>query len=112
MCDGLHITCGEEGTFELPALDPFPGQKEERTYLRLEDVSGCAREHGAVDVEVGVGEGLVVHGDHLDAARPHAKRVEVGRVDPHARGVHPHQLKEETDVCELGPFLHCAVHVN
>ena len=62
------------------------------SYLRFEDVSGRAREHGAVHVEVGVGEGLVVHGDHLDAARPHAHGVEVGRVDPHARRVHSHQL--------------------
>ena len=74
----------------MTANDP----KHTALYLRLEDVSRRAREHGAVHVEVGVGEGLVVHGDHLDAARPHAHRVEVGRVYPHAGGVHPHQLQE------------------
>ena len=64
----------------------------DKTYLRLEDVSGGAREHGAMQVEVGVSEGLVVHRHHLDAARPNTHGVEVRRVDPHTSRVHSHQL--------------------
>ena len=35
---------------------------------------------------------LVVEGDQLDAAHPVGDGVKVGRVNPHTRRVHPHQV--------------------